>query len=531
MPDPDNREGEVLRRVRRLMQENRLREAVSVCGELNSMFPTSGDGWCASSVLACRLGNPEKGVEYVNRALALQPANPRFLIARANASIRCQDRRGALDDAERAASLAPSDSEVLDMAGGICSLCEDYEGAATFYEKAIALSPENHQSHFNLGTVKRFLGDSEGAEESLSHAITLNSSDSEAFLLRSDLRKQTPSNNHVAEISGHLERSLSWRDEMKLRFALAKELEDLGMYEESFTSLKQASDLRRRHMSYEVDHDLQTISDVIATYSSKTISEITPGLEEPSPIFIVGLPRTGTTLVERILASHDQVQSLGELNDFALELVQQVKPKLPANSSRSLLVEKSCEIDFFDLGSGYLERIRRRRDSSVRFIDKLPLNYLYCGLIHAALPNAKLVHVVRHPMDACYAMYKRLFRDAYPMSYDLSDLGRYYLAYRELMQHWYSVLPGVIHTVSYEALVGDLETVTRELLSYCELEFQEACLAFNENPAASTTASALQVRQPVYDSSVNRWRCYERQLGSLSQILEKSGINLDAREF
>ena len=318
---------------------------------------------------------------------------------------------------------------------------------------------------------------------------------------------------------------------MKLRFALAKEFEDLGMYEESFTSLKQASDLRRRHMSYEVDHDLQTISDVIATYSSKTISEITPGLEEPSPIFIVGLPRTGTTLVERILASHDQVQSLGELNDFALELVQQVKPKLPANSSRSLLVEKSCEIDFFDLGSGYLERVCRRRDSSPRFIDKLPLNYLYCGLIHAALPNAKLVHVVRHPMDACYAMYKRLFRDAYPMSYDLSDLGRYYLAYRELMQHWYSVLPGVIHTVSYEALVGDQDTVTRELLSYCELEFQEACLAFNENPAASTTASALQVRQPVYDSSVNRWRCYERQLGSLSQLLEQAGINLDAREF
>lgn len=531
MPIP-GKEGKLLQEVRVLLQENRLRQAATICHELNENFPQSGDGWCAASVLACRLGNPEKAVEYVNRALALEPENPRFLIARGNAFVHCLNLRAALADAANAAILAASDAEVLDMAGGICSRCNDYETAAVFYEQAIAVFPENHHSHFNLGTVKRFLGDNKGAEESFSRAIALNPDDAEAIQLRSDLRKQTPNNNHVAELKERLDQSIPhWQDEMKLRFTLAKELEDLERYEESFSSLRRASDLRRRHMSYRVENDLETIDKIIETYSSEVVARIIPGSDDPAPVFILGLPRTGTTLVERILDSHDQVQSLGELNDFALELVHQVKRQLSESVTRNLLVEKSRQIDFSQLGAGYLERVSGRRDGTERFIDKLPLNYLYCGLIHAAMPNAKLVHVTRHPMDTCYAMYKRLFRDAYPMSYDLGDLGRYYIAYRRLMKHWYAVLPGVIHPVSYETLVTNQEAVTRELLSFCDLDFQETCLNFEMNPAASTTASASQVRQPIYDASINRWRYYERQLKPLLQTFENAGINPDDAEF
>jgi hypothetical protein len=161
-----------------------------------------------------------------------------------------------------------------------------------------------------------------------------------------------------------------------------------------------------------------------------------------------------------------------------------------------------------------------------RFIDKMPLNFLYAGLIHRALPGAKIVHLQRHPLDTCYAIYKTLFRDAYPFSYSLEELGRYYLAYRGLMAHWESVMPGVIHTVTYEALVDDVERESRRLLEYCDLPWEDGCLRFYENRVASTTASASQVREPVYQSSVGKWHCYREQLQPLREILEQAGVDL-----
>jgi hypothetical protein len=165
------------------------------------------------------------------------------------------------------------------------------------------------------------------------------------------------------------------------------------------------------------------------------------------------------------------------------------------------------------------------RDARPYFIDKLPFNFLYAGLIHLALPRAKIVNLRRQPLDTCYAVYKQLFRDAYPFSYDLDELGRYYLAYDALMQHWNTVMPGVIHTVSYEDVVADVECATRRLLDYCGLPWEDACLQFHRSTRAATTASALQVRQPVYDTSVGKWRRYARQLEPLRAQLEHAGID------
>jgi len=190
------------------------------------------------------------------------------------------------------------------------------------------------------------------------------------------------------------------------------------------------------------------------------------------------------------------------------------------------LVEQSAKLDFSALGEAYLASIDGRASASRFVTDKLPLNFLYCGLIHKALPEAKIIHVTRNPLDACYAMYKRLFRDAYPMSYDLTDLGRYYLAYRRLMQHWNRLLPDVIYPVAYEDLVANQEATSRSLIKRCDLPWQDSCLRFQDNPAASTTASASQVRQPVYDTSIGKWRHYERELEPLIRILEKSDIEV-----
>jgi len=194
--------------------------------------------------------------------------------------------------------------------------------------------------------------------------------------------------------------------------------------------------------------------------------------------------------------------------------------------SRDEMVASTASLDFKQLGDLYVDSTRPFTGKTKRFIDKMPLNYLYVGLIHLALPQSKIINLQRDPMDTCYAIYKQLFVDAYPFSYDLEELASYYVAYHRLMEHWNKVLPGVIHTVTYEELVGDIETKTRQLLEACELDWQPQCLKFYENTSASTTASTAQIREPAYKSSVGKWRNYADQLQPVAEILRKAGIHV-----
>jgi hypothetical protein len=249
--------------------------------------------------------------------------------------------------------------------------------------------------------------------------------------------------------------------------------------------------------------------------------------EEGGPIFIVGLPRSGSSLVERILSSHSQVFSAGELDCFALGLTDAVRRAGEREHiPREELVAISATLDFAALGRDYLARARAVSGARGRFIDKMPLNYLYCALIRRALPQARIIHVFRQPMAAAYAMYKTLFKNGYPFSYDLGEIARYYAAYRRLMAHWRVTLPGVIHEQNYESLIADQRGETRRLLEHCGLEWEDACIAFHRNPAPITTASASQVRRPLYDSSVAQWRHYEPQLADLKAALVAEGIDL-----
>ena len=282
-------------------------------------------------------------------------------------------------------------------------------------------------------------------------------------------------------------------------------------------------------MRYGIEGDLETMARIAALYDAEMFRGQASGDDNEEAIFVLGMPRTGTTLVERILASHSSTTAAGELNNFALQLAHLARqqPGVKGDSlKKSALVEISASLDFSQLGKAYIDSTRPLSGRTPRFIDKMPLNFLYAGLIHRALPRAKIIHLQRHPLDTCYAIYKTLFKDAYPFSYTQQELGRYYLAYRELMAHWEAVMPGVIHRVTYEALVDDVERESRRLLEYCDLPWEDGCLRFYENRAASTTASASQVREPVYRSSVGKWRCYREQLQPLRQLLEQSGVDL-----
>jgi len=424
---------------------------------------------------------------------------------------------------------ATTDPLLLDALGSFFSFAGDQHTALEAFDQAAALAPDNAHFVFNRATVRRFLGQLGAAEADYDRVIALRPADFEAHKNRSDLRTQTADRNHVAELEGLVARGFAdWRSEVQIRYTLAKEYEDLGDYRKSFDQLRQGARKRRENLRYDVANDVSTADWIIEAFPDAVYTDAvhTATPQPAAPIFIVGLPRSGTTLVDRILSSHSQVRSAGELNDFALALVARVrgengKEHLP----RRELVARSAHVDFAALGREYLVRARAVVAEG-RFTDKMPLNYLYCGLIRRALPNAKIVHLTRHPMAAGYAMYKTLFKDGYPFSYDLDEIAQYYIAYRKLMDHWSAVLPGTVYSLNYEHLVADQIDETRKLLEFCGLDWEDACAEFHRNPSATTTASASQVRRPIYDSSVAQWRHYTAQLVSLSSALESAGIEL-----
>jgi tetratricopeptide (TPR) repeat protein len=462
----------------------------------------------------------------IDRALTAAPQNPLWLIGRAQCLLALGRLPEACEAAAAARRGAPADPLMLDAIGSLFSQGNDQRQALEAFDRAVALAPDSPHLRFNRATVYRFLGRLIEAERDYDRVIHLKPDDYEAYKNRSELRTQSPTANHIEELERVLKTGAAdWRGIVQIRYALAKEYEDLGDYGKAFEHLQEGAGKRRRHMRYDIATDVATVDWIIEAFPAT--SGHASGAPNAAPIFIVGLPRSGTTLIDRILGSHSRVNSAGELDHFALSIVAGVRREHPAAMSRRELVACSAHLDFAALGAEYLERARRVVGREGRFTDKMPLNYLYCGLIHRALPHAKIVHLMRHPMAACYAMYKTLFRDAYPFSYDLDEIGRYYVSYRRLMDHWQNTLPGTIHCLSYEALVADQIGETRKLLDYCGLEWEDACVDFHRNSAPTTTASAVQVRQPLYRTSVSQWRHYEAQLEPLAGQLRAAGIEIE----
>jgi hypothetical protein len=312
-----------------------------------------------------------------------------------------------------------------------------------------------------------------------------------------------------------------------VRYALGKECEDVEQYARAFNHYKAGADLQRRHLRYDLLSDILQINEIIGSHSIETIRSGSPGFDGERPIFIVGLPRSGTTLVERVIAQHRAVVSAGELGALPLMLSRQLALSGLA-APASISPAHWLSLDPEALGRAYIAAARASgmagAGPSARFIDKFPGNFLYCGLIHRALPGAKIIALRRDPMDSCFALYKALFDGTYPFSYDLGELGGYFSAFSRLMDHWRATLPGTaLIELSYEDIVGDLPNVARRLLRFLDLPWDDSVLRFYENSTPSTTASAVQVRRPLYTSSVGKWRHFAAQLAPLRAVLVGSG--------
>ncbi len=507
--------------VHGLVNSGQLREAMEACDQLNMQFPGYESGWYTASHLAMMVNQPLLGVRAIDRALHLSPGKPEWLLQR----IKCLGASGNTEAATATSKqLASHQFERARLAadfGLALSRLGLYPEALRQYARAAELEPDDGRHHYNVAAVHRFLGDMDAAETAIARCLELSPDDEDAHLLRAGLRTQTADSNNIAGLEqAHGRAAGDTRKRLRVCYALAKELEDIGEYERAFEFLAEGSSLRRTGLEYTLQKDLDSMARVCEVYEKSVFNGRIQGHINAEPIFVIGMPRTGTTLVERILASHSVVTSAGELRIFSTEMVKHCqkvdgeKPNAPAD-----LVGISRRINFEELGVDYIAATRSRAGRTAHFVDKLPLNFLYAGLIHLALPKAKIVLLKRDPMDTCYAVYKTLFEDIYPFSYDQTELATYYRAYQQLIDHWQAVMPDVMHVVKYEDLVTDPKPVVQNLLSYCGLSWEENCLRFYENDVAATTASAVQVRENLYQSSVGKWRNYEKQLAPMAEIL------------
>lgn len=414
---------------------------------------------------------------------------------------------------------------VMDTISSVYGLLGDQFEASRWIEQAVKKEPRSVPFLVNLANNQMFLGQLDDAEISLRSALRYNPGNANAHWILSNLRKARDF-EHVDELErlvkneSRNQRALSF-----LYYGLGKELEDLEEWGRAFDAFARGAAARRTTLEFDETAEIEMYDAFARTFTRDWFEQGETGHDDPSPIFIVGQPRTGTTLVERIITSHSQVHSAGELKQFGMAIRRLSDYRGPKPQSAKL-AEAGAALESTKLGKAYLAASRKFRGDLPRFVDKLPPNYLYLPLILKALPNAKVIHLTRNPMDACFASFKQLFADAYPHSYDQAEMARHHARYYHLMATWRERFGDRFYDIAYEETASDVETNARALIDFLELPWEDACLNFHQQDAAVTTASAVQVRQPAHTRSIGRWRRYEKQLQSTRAALLEANVPL-----
>lgn len=513
------------------LQRQRWDEAQSLAARLIGLGSRDPEVHAIAGVAMLEQTRVIEAQEVFRRAIALEPGRPDFHLYLARACAASQDYTAALAAAGDAERLLPRDSAAgFDTLGVVLVQCHAYERASVAFRHAAGLAPANPGLRFNLGTALTFLGDIDGAERELEACIGLDPQHWRAHHSLSQLRRQTKDANHTerltalaADAKGKVTATTF------LNMALAKELEDLGDHAGAFDRMVTGKAAPRDMLGYSRARERERFDALASGFPEPWSPATTTGSDARDPVFIVGMPRTGTTLVDRIVSSHPQVQSAGELHNFASVWKRAMGgPSFEMFNPGHIARATARSIDWRQLGDDYVASTQAFTGSRPRFTDKLPHNFLYLGYIACALPEATLVCVRRHPLDTCLSNFRQLFAPESPYfdySYDLLDIGHYYILFDRLMAHWKAAFPGRIHEVQYESLVAEQEADSRALIAHCGLDWDDACLSFEKNAAPVTTASAVQVRAKMYTTALGRWKRYEAQLGPLRAMLEDAGIN------
>jgi len=503
-----------------LTEDDQPEEALRVLLPLVQSHPDYAEAHCNIATAFLALEQLNKADFGFKRALALKPDYPEALLGLTRVLQEESDLPAAEAMAQRALAVAPEKAEIHSLLGGIFNESGYPDKARQAYARALEIDPELVVAFLGRGHFLMEHGDMKGAEADFSHALRLNEDDLGARLALAQIAKVKAGDANMAALVAQAAAADAMPETkaMPLHFALGKCYEDTKQYDLAFKHYQEGCRLKRKRIEYSAENTELTVRNIEAFFSAENIARLRgAGSDSALPIFVLGMPRSGTTLTETILASHPMVYGAGELPDL-LEIAAQSRDGETAGYPLNLPGITQAEITI--IGERYASRLQDRAPGSPRITDKMPANFNYVGLIHLALPRAKIIHVKRNPVDTCLSCYTRLFNKSQYQSYDLQEIGRYYRSYAQLMQHWRSVLPaGAFYEIQYEALVADPEQQARALIEYCGLEWDDACLNFHQTERHIRTASVTQVRQPMYKTSVEKWRLYEKHLGPLLETL------------
>jgi tetratricopeptide (TPR) repeat protein len=430
---------------------------------------------------------------------------------------------GRVQEAEQASArllkMEPQNPQSWVTEAAVATRLLQQERALEAYQKAAVLKPDEALIRLSIGHAQKTLGRRADSEAAYKATLLINPAMGAAYWSLADLKNYEFSDAELAEMQGLLKRDLPRGDTAQLHFALGKAFEQRRQYAGAFAHYTQGNALRRLDAPFDIGGFERRSARIRNFFDAQFLaSHVGCGDESPAPIFIVGLPRSGSTLIEQILASHPRVEGTMELPNI-ITLVHQFDDLRRDREGYPETLKDVPRAQFEVFGRAYLEETAPLRSGSERFTDKLPNNFSHVGLIHLILPKATVIDARRHPMDACFSTFKQYFASGQAFSYDLQDLGRYYRCYLSLMDHWDTVLPGKVLHVRYEDVVREPEAQIRRLLEHCGLDFEPACLSFHETRRPVRTASAEQVRQPIYTSGVGYWRHFERELEPLRLAL------------
>ncbi|MGC2414029.1 MAG: sulfotransferase [Stellaceae bacterium] len=457
------------------------------------------------------------------RAIALDPGFAIAMNNLGNTLISVERHEEAVAWFEKALAIKPDAAEVHHNLAGALLRLDRYEEAIATCDRALAIRAGDPNTLLNKGVALATLGRTAEARRVYEQAADLAPRTVRIHFNLADVKRFGPDDRHLRQMENLASNlgALSEQDRMGLHFALGKAYMDLDQRDRAFRHLLDGNALKRQIVEYDEAEVLRKFDRTREVFSRELMAEKQgSGDSSEAPVFVLGMPRSGTTLIEQILASHPKVFGAGELSDFAQAVAKFCQPQGPAAPLPDGAVSFG-PAELRGIGARYIETVRTSAPDVERIVDKMPANFQFIGLIRLALPNARIIHCRRDPLDTCLSCFSKLFTGDQSFSYDLAELGRYYRAYERLMEYWQSLLPeGAMLEVDYETVVGDLEGQARRLLDYCGLAWDDACLAFHATERPVRTASAAQVRQPIYRSSVGRWQPYRHLLAPLMEALE-----------
>jgi tetratricopeptide (TPR) repeat protein len=464
------------------------------------------------------LHREEEAEATLRRSLAIEPRNEKSLLYLSTILLDTHKTGEAKSLIDRAYTINPQNHDVLNMMGRIAFDQGNLEGALDFHRRALDIKPDLADALNNMGNVLKELGKLDEARDAYLKSLALEPKTTGVYVNLADSKKFTPDDPHLTmmEEIARGNDPLSDTDRLQLDFALAKAYADTKQHKRSFEHLLRANAGKRAQIKYDEPAVMDLFDRIEQVFTPEMIGR-RAGVGDPTrvPVFVIGMPRSGTTLIEQILASHPDVHGAGELKTMN-DVVNDVRN---ADGSITPFPEFVPTLDakgLRQIAANYLQAVRKDAPDAKHITDKMPSNYYFAGVIHMAMPNAVIIHSVRDPVDTCISCFSKLFTAEQNHTYDLAELGRYHRRYRQLMAHWHRVLPkGRILNVRYEDVVDDLETQARRIIAHCGLPWSDACLSFHETDRPVRTASATQVRQPIYRTAVGRWRVYEEFLDPL----------------